>query len=50
MAGGVELDREDSRKARMLYDYDAVNTDEISINSGEASAYQLELKFFSLLK
>ena len=34
-AGGLELDREDSRKARMLYDYDAVNQDEITINSGE---------------
>ena len=34
-AGGLELDREDSRKARMLYDYDAVNGDEISINSQE---------------
>ena len=37
MVAGQELDREESRKARMLYDYDAVNDDEISINAGEVS-------------
>ena len=37
VVGGQELDREESRKARMLYDYDAVNSDEISINAGEVS-------------
>ena len=35
--GGVELDREDSRKARMLYDYDAAGPDEISILAGQVS-------------
>lgn len=35
MAGGYELDRDDSRKAKMLYDYDATNSDEISINEGQ---------------
>ena len=33
--GGQELGR---RKARMLYDYDAVNSDELSINAGQVSA------------
>ena len=28
---GVELDREESRKARVLYDYDAENEDELTI-------------------
>ena len=32
---GVELDREDSRKARMLYDYDAESEAELTVNSGE---------------
>lgn len=35
VVGGQELNRELSRKARMLYDYDAVNADEVSINAGE---------------
>lgn len=34
---GVELDREDSRKARMLYDYEAESELELTINSGEVS-------------
>lgn len=34
MVGDQEFDREESRRARMLYDYDAVNEDELSINSG----------------
>ena len=35
LIGGLELDREESRKARMLYDYDAINPDEITVNAGE---------------
>ncbi len=38
IVGGLTLDREDSRKARMLYDYDATNDDEITINSQEVSS------------
>ena len=32
---GVELDSEDSRKARMLYDYEAENDEELTISGGE---------------
>ena len=28
---GIELDREDSRKARVLYDYDAENENELTV-------------------
>ncbi len=34
---GLKLDGKESRKARTLYDYDAVNSDEISINAGKVS-------------
>ena len=33
--GGIELDKEDSRKARMLYDYEAENEGELTIHGGE---------------
>ena len=32
---GIELDKEDSRKARMLYDYEATNEEELTISGGE---------------
>ena len=32
---GIELDKEDSRKAKMLYDYDAENEGELTISAGE---------------
>lgn len=35
--GGQELNREESRNARLLYDYDALNPDEISANAGTVS-------------
>ena len=28
---GIELDREESRKARVLYDYEAENDDELTV-------------------
>lgn len=37
MAGGYEMDRGESRRARMLYDYDAVNEDELSLNASNVS-------------
>ena len=36
-AGGYELDRGESRRARMLYDYDATNDDELSVNASSVS-------------
>ncbi len=33
--GGLELSREDSRQARMLYDYEATEKDELTLNSGD---------------
>ena len=32
---GIELDKEDSRRARMLYDYEAENEGELTIPEGE---------------
>lgn len=36
-AGGYEMDRAESRRARMLYDYDAVNDDELSLHASDVS-------------
>lgn len=32
---GIQLDREDSRKAKVLYDYDAENEDELTLAAGD---------------
>ena len=32
---GIELDRDESRKAKVLYDYEAVNDDELSITTDQ---------------
>ena len=34
---GIELDRDESRKAKVLYDYEAVSDGEISITTDEVS-------------
>ena len=34
-AGGYELDRGESRRARVLYDYDATNEEELSLHSAD---------------
>ena len=36
---GVELDKEDSRKAKMLYDYEAEHEDELTIAVGEVKPF-----------
>ena len=36
---GIELDKEDSRKAKMLYDYEAENDDELTIAVGQVRQF-----------
>lgn len=42
---GVELDREESRKARVLYDYDAENEDELTIYADQVYSICLIFPF-----
>ena len=39
VANGIELDREDTRQARVLYDYEAVDENELSVYCEEVDTH-----------
>ncbi len=45
---GVELDREESRKAKVLYDYDATAEDELTIFTDQVSPVRPVLQVLTL--
>ena len=43
---GIELDREDSRKAKMLYDYEATDDSQLTIAVGEVNHFAVDSVYF----
>ena len=46
VVNGIELDREETRRARVLYDYDAVNESEITVYCDEVCSQEISFRLF----